>query len=138
MIVHLGLLPIQSGIRHCIGGHDNKSFFCIFILILNNQRELKIISQLSFTAVGHLYVAPTRAFLSSLGSRSVQWLGEGLSMPSPNYHVLCCPLPDRVPPIFVQVVSPSFGWLPVSYGLQVRGPSVVFDLPWITSLFSHC
>ena len=29
---------------------------------------------------------------SSLGSRCVLWLGEGISMPSPNYPVLCCPL----------------------------------------------
>ena len=38
---------------------------------------------------------------SSLGSRSVPWLGEGLRMPSPNYPVLCFPLPDRVAPVFV-------------------------------------
>ena len=31
-------------------------------------------------------------------------------MPSPNYHVLCCPLPYRVAPVFVQVVSPPLGW----------------------------
>ena len=38
---------------------------------------------------------------SSLGSRYVPWLGEGLSMPSPNYPVLCFPLPYRVAPVFV-------------------------------------
>ena len=38
---------------------------------------------------------------SSLGSRCVPWLGEGLSMPSPNYPVLCFPLPYRVAPVFV-------------------------------------
>ena len=33
---------------------------------------------------------------SSLGSRCVPWLGECLSMLSPNYPVLCsCPLPYR-------------------------------------------
>ena len=41
---------------------------------------------------------------SSLGSRCVPWLGEGLSMSSPNDPVLCCPLPYRVAPVFVQVV----------------------------------
>ena len=30
---------------------------------------------------------------SSLGSRCVPWMGEDLSMSSPNYPVLCCPLP---------------------------------------------
>ena len=38
---------------------------------------------------------------SSLGSRCVPWLGEGLSMLSPNYPVLCFPLPYRVAPVFV-------------------------------------
>ena len=47
-------------------------------------------------------------------------------MPSPNYPVLCCPLPYRVTPVFVQVVFPPLGWSPLSsfpvidaYGLQV-------------------
>ena len=71
---------------------------------------------------------------SSLGSRCVPWLGEGLSMPSPNYPVLCFPLPYRVAPVFVQVVSPSLGWSPLSSFLVIwsptgdtRGPSVVFE-----------
>ena len=71
---------------------------------------------------------------SSLGGRCVPWLGEGLSMSSPNYPVLCCPLPYRVAPVFVQVVSPSLGWSPLSYFLVIwspcgdaRGPSVVFE-----------
>ena len=38
---------------------------------------------------------------SSLGSRCVPGLGEGLNMPSPNYHVLCFPLPYRVAPVCV-------------------------------------
>ena len=38
---------------------------------------------------------------SSLGSRCALWLGEGLSMPSPNYPVLYFPLPYRVTPVFV-------------------------------------
>ena len=59
---------------------------------------------------------------SSFGSRSVPWLGEGLSM-SPNYPALCYPLPYRVAPVFVQVVSPPLGWSHLSsflviYGLQ--------------------
>ena len=71
---------------------------------------------------------------SSLGSRCVPWLGEGLSMSSPNYSVLCCPLPYRVAPVFVQVISPSLGWSPLSTFLVIwspsgdaRGPSVVFE-----------
>ena len=71
---------------------------------------------------------------SSLGSRCVPWLGEGLSLPSPNYPVLGCPLPYRVAPVFVQVVSPPLGWSPLSSFLVIwspsgdaRGPSVVFE-----------
>ena len=71
---------------------------------------------------------------SSLCSSCVPWLGEGLSMPSPNYHVLCFPLPYRVAPVFVQVVSPPLGWSPLSSFLVIwsprrdtRGPSVVFE-----------
>ena len=71
---------------------------------------------------------------SSLGSRCVPWLGEGLSMPPPCYPVLCCPLPDRVAPVFVQVVSPQLGCSPLSSFLVIwspsgdtRGPSVVFE-----------
>ena len=71
---------------------------------------------------------------SSLGSRCVLWLGKGLSMSSPNYPVLCCPLPYRVAPVFVQVVSPPLGWSPLSSFLVIwspsgdaRGPSVVFE-----------
>ena len=55
-------------------------------------------------------------------------------MPSPNYPVLCFPLPYRVAPVFVQVVSPSLGWSPLSSFLVIwsptgdtRGPSVVFE-----------
>ena len=72
---------------------------------------------------------------SSLCSRCVTWLGEGLSMPPPNYHVFFCPLPYRVAPVFVQVVSPPLGWSPLSYFVVVwypsgdtRGPSVVFEV----------
>ena len=48
--------------------------------------------------------------------------------------VLCCPLPYRVAPVFVQVVSPPLGWSPLSSFLVIwspsgdaRGPSVVFE-----------
>ena len=57
---------------------------------------------------------------SSLGSRSVPWLGKGLSMPSPNDLVLCgCPLPDRVAPVFLQVVSSWASSLGGSHSIQV-------------------
>ena len=71
---------------------------------------------------------------SSLGICCVPWLGEGLSMPSPNYPVLCFPLPYRVAPVFVQVISPPLGWSPLSSFLVIwspsgdtLGPSVVFE-----------
>ena len=48
--------------------------------------------------------------------------------------VLCCPLPYRVAPVFVQVVSPPLGWSPFSSFLVIwspsggtRGPFVVFE-----------
>ena len=81
-----------------------------------------------------IYIAESTHHSSSLGSRCVPWLGEGLSMLSPNYPVLCFPLPYRVAPVFVQVVSPSLGWSPLSSFLVIwsptgdtRGPSVVFE-----------
>ena len=60
---------------------------------------------------------------SSLGSRCVPWLGEGLSMPSPNDPVLCFPLLYRVAPVFVQVVSPPLGWSPLTSFLVIWSPS---------------
>ena len=55
-------------------------------------------------------------------------------MPSPNYSVLCFPLPYRVAPVFVRVVSPPLGWSALSSFLVIwspsgdtRGPSVVFE-----------
>ena len=55
-------------------------------------------------------------------------------MSSPNDPVLCCPLPYRVAPVFVQVVPPPLGWSPLSSFLVIwsprgdtRGPSVVFE-----------
>ena len=91
----------------------------------------------------------TASSSSSLVSiRCVPWLGEGISMPSPNYPVLCCPLSYRVAPVFVQVVSPPLGWPPLSSFLIIwfpsggrRGPSVVFeavDMPFPGPFhFSH-
>ena len=58
---------------------------------------------------------------SSLSIRSVPWLSEGLSMPSPSYPVLCCLLPDRVAPVFVQVVSPPLGWSPFYFLVILEG-----------------
>ena len=52
-----------------------------------------------------------------------------------NYPVLCCPLPYRVAPVFVQVVSPPLGWSPLSAfpviwspSGDTRGPFVVFEV----------
>ena len=62
------------------------------------------------------------------------WLGEGLSMPSPNYPVLCFPLQYRFAPVFVYVVSPPLGWSPLSFFLVIwspsgdtRGPTLIFE-----------
>ena len=69
-------------------------------------------------------------------SRSVPWLGEGLSMPSPSSPILCCPLPDRGAPIFCpgRLSTVCHGWSTLSYFLVTwspigdkRGPSVVFN-----------
>ena len=69
---------------------------------------------------------------SSLGSRFVPWLSERMS--SPNDPVLCCSLPYRVAPVFVEVVSPLLGWFPLSSFLVIwspsggtRSPSLVFE-----------
>ena len=37
-------------------------------------------------------------------------VSRGWAKASACYPVLCCPLPDRVTPVFVQVVSPLLGW----------------------------
>ena len=44
-------------------------------------------------------------------------------MSSPNDPVLCCPLPYRVAPVFVQVVSPPLGWSPLTSFLVIWSPS---------------
>ena len=70
-------------------------------------------------------------------------------MSSPNDPVFCCPLPYRVAPVFVQVISPLLGWSPLSSFLvtwypsgAARGPSVVFEAvdmpcPGPFHFFSH-
>ena len=91
---------------------------------------------------------PLDSISSSLGNRCFPWLGEGLSMSSPNDPVLYSPLPYRVAPVFVQVVSPPLGWSPLtsfpviwSPSGDTRGLSVVFeavDMPCPGSFhFSH-
>ena len=64
-------------------------------------------------------------------------MSRGWRMPQhavPGYPVLYCPLPYRVAPVFVQVVSPLRVWPPLSYFLvmwspsgDTRGTSVVFE-----------
>ena len=49
-----------------------------------------------------MYVAQTSSSSSSSGSRCVTWLGECLSMPFPNYPVLCCTVPYRIAPVFAR------------------------------------
>ena len=99
-------------------------------------------------AILSVYYCRYDHFSTSLGSRIVPRLGDGLSIPSPNHPVLCCPLPDRVAAVFVQVASPPLGWSPLSYVLVIwppsgdmRGPSVVFeavDMPCLGPFhFSH-
>ena len=46
-------------------------------------------------------------------------------MPPPRQPVLCSPLPYRVAPVFVQVVSPPLGLSPLSYVLVIWSPSGV-------------
>ena len=70
------------------------------------------LSEEALRAVGPFYLVSMSSSSSSLGSRCAPWLGEGLSMSSPNDPVFCCPLPYRVTPVFVQVVSPPLGWSP--------------------------
>ena len=80
-------------------------------------------------------------------------VGRRPRMPSPNYPVLCCPLPYRVAPVFVQVVSPPLGWSPLSSFLlicfimvskwwQVRSIGCLwggwYALPRTITFFSQC
>ena len=128
LIIHplYGVAPYES--LEEINNHD-----CGLCLIpgLNNSILTDQLIESTYMCLGH---EPGRATSSSLGSRCVPGLGEGLSMSSPNEPVLCCPLPYRVAPVFVQVVSPRFGWSPLSSFLVIwspsgdaRGPSVVFE-----------
>ena len=56
---------------------------------------------------------------SSLGSRSVPWLGEGLSMPSPSQPVLCCPLLQYLSRSSLHRLAGLPCRLFLSYGLQL-------------------
>ena len=56
---------------------------------------------------------------SSLGSSNVPWMDDVFSMPPPSYPIMCCSLPGRVAPVFVQVGSPSLGWSPLSSFLVI-------------------
>ena len=77
------------------------------------------------------YLFPMLAMTpSSLGSRSDPWLGECLNMPPPSYPILRSPLPDRVVPVFVKIVSPPLGCSPSSYFLVVCLHVVTRDVHW--------
>ena len=52
-------------------------------------------------------------------------------MPPPSYPVLCCPLPDRVAPVFVQVVSSPLGWSSLSSFLVIWSPSGDIRRPFV-------
>ena len=56
-------------------------------------------------------------------------------MSSPNDPLLCCPLPYRVAPVFVQVVSPQLGWSPLMYFLVIWSPSGDIVVVIITMLY---
>ena len=73
---------------------------CIHVLYGANKY---IYDSVNHSKVASIFNVPiiTSSSSSSLGSRCVPWLGEGLSMPSPNYPVLCFPLPYRIAPVFV-------------------------------------
>ena len=49
-------------------------------------------------------------------------VSRGWTKASCRLPVLCCPLPDRVAPVFVQVVSPPLGWSPLSSFLVIWSP----------------
>ena len=80
-----------------------------------------VMSNMCYWSCVHMSVCQSPS--SSLGSRCVPWLGDGLSMSYPNDPVLCCPLPYRVAPVFVQVISPPLGWSPLSSFLVIWSPS---------------
>ena len=109
-----------------------RSATCVFIVVVFKQCAIGLVCAYVYNCEFRPNTATSSS--SSLGSRCVLWLGEGLSMSSPNYPVLCCPLPYRVALVFVQVVSPPLGWSPLSSFLvtwspsgDARGPSVIFE-----------
>ena len=133
-----GLGALTTPTSHCL--HADRLLTCVKLPIHIHSSSSKInrlVSNKGFNIHAHVYTVRNSLIVSSsssLGSRCVPWLGEGLSMSSPNNPVLCCPLPYRVAPVFVQVVSPPLGWSPLTSFLVIwspsgdaRGPSVVFE-----------
>ena len=122
--------------RHCLTWLDK---LILFYIHTYTQHTYIVCSctNLPHHAIRQFYINKNNYLIissSSLGSRCVPWLGEGLSMSSPNDPILCCALPYRVAPVFVQVVSPLLGWSPLSSfpviwspSGDTRGPSVVFE-----------
>ena len=83
---------------------------------------------------GHNMILHLHHHSSSLGSRCITWLGEGLNMPSPYYRSVCSPLPYRVASSIYPGRLSTDGWSPLLYFLVIwspsgdtRGPSVVFE-----------
>ena len=87
---------------------------------------------------GNVYktlIRPIMISSPSLGSRSVlAAVGRRPQHAVSKLACLCCPLPDRIAPVLVQVVSPPLGWSPLSSFLVIwspsgdtRGPQVVFE-----------
>ena len=63
----------------------------IYICVLKDNQSL-VDLKLSGNEFKLIGCATEKSSSSSLGSRCVPWLGEGLSMLSPSYPVLCFPL----------------------------------------------
>ena len=119
-------------ITECV--EDPRRWLTDNILLLNEDKTEAILPFVLSGYIHHQHRWVYHHHSSSLGSRCVPWLGEGLSRSSPNDPVLCCPLPYHVAPVFVQVVSPPLGWSPLTYFLVIwspsgdsRGPSVLFE-----------
>ena len=87
----------------------------MFINPVDDQESIRTVQNCKKIKCQQITMILTCFIISSLGSRCVPCLGEGFSMPSPNHPVLCCPLPYRIAPVFVQAVSPPLGWSPLSY-----------------------
>ena len=108
------------------------SYWFAFNCILPGIRELISIFRLR---TGHWDIEFTLAFVIIIIVIIGQLLivSRGWAIVS-ACSILCCPLPYRVAPIFVQDVFPPLAWSPLSYFLvkwspsgDIRGPSVVFE-----------